>query len=180
MENKRGFTTLTLIGVIFISLVMMIILGVVIQGFSVADSVFSQIDFNITENISFNETYQETLGPGLTAVTTTVPQLISTGILLGMILCMMIVAYSTERKNSLWLMLDIAIIIVAEMGAVLVKDSFTSFINSSPEMLEIFSTTLSVGSKYILNLPIIVPVLGVLVMIVTQIIGKKKEEAIPF
>lgn len=180
MENKRGFTTLTLLGVIFISFVVMVILGVMIYGASIVDNSFSLIEIDFGNNITFSEVYAETLQPGLTAAKTTMPTTMSTGILLGMILCMMIVAYNTKRIGRLWLVLDIAIIIIAEMAAVLVISSFTTFINSSPELLQIFSTTLSTGSKYILNLHIIVPTIGVIVMIVTHIIGKTKEEQATF
>ena len=176
MENKRGFTTLTLLGVIFISLVIMVILGILIYGAGIADNSFSLIEIDFGNNITFSDVYSETLQPGLTSAKTTMPTTMSTGILLGMILCMMIVAYNTKRIGKLWLVLDIAIIIIAEMGAVLVISSFTTFINSSPEMLQIFSTTLSTGSKYILNLHLIVPTIGVIIMIVTHIIGKSKEE----
>lgn len=176
MENKRGFITLTLIGVIFISLVLMVILGVTIYGFTIADNAFSQIEIDFGNNITFNDTYSETLQPGITSIKTTVPQTISIGILLGMILCMMIVAFSAKRVGRLWIMLDIVVIIIAELGAVAIISSFTSFINSNPVYLQIFSTTLSVGSKFILNLHIIVPTVGVLVMLATYVTNIREKE----
>ncbi len=176
MECKRGYTTITLIGVIFIAIVLMLILGVLIYSFDTVDNAFSQIEFNITENISFSETYSETLGQGVASMKTTVPATMGSGILLGMILCMIFVGFATKKINRLWIMLDVFIIIVAEIGVALVQNSFTVFINSSDEMISIFSTTLSLGSKFIFNLHIIIPTLGVAVMIVTHIITKKDEE----
>lgn len=176
MENKRGFTTLTLIGMIFISFIVMLVLGVWIYGIGIVDDSFSQIDIDFGNNMTFSQVYSETLQPGLTSAKTTMPTTMATGILLGMILSMLIVAYNTRGIGRLWLVLDIAIIIIAELAAVLVISSFTNFINSTPEMLQIFSTTLSTGSKYILNLNIIIPTVGVIIMIVTHIVGKSKEE----
>lgn len=177
-SNKKGFTTLMLMVFIFVGFVLLIVLGVVVYGFDMVESTFSLLDFSLG-NVSFNETYNATLRPGITAMRTTVPVLISTVVLLGMVLVMMIVGYSMRKIDKLWILLDIALVIVAEILAVSISSSFTTFINSSPEMLAIFSNTLSAGSRYILNLPIIIPIVGALVMLTTYLSTTKKEEKEP-
>jgi len=176
--NKKGVTTVMLIVFVFVGLILLVVLGIGVYGFNLVDDTFSQIDFNIS-NTSFQETYNQTLQPGIEAMTTTVPVLISTGVLLGFILVMMIAGYSVKRINKLWILLDVFIIIVAEVIAVIISSSFRTFMNSSPELLSIFSNTLSAGSRYVLNLPIIVPILGGLVMLMTYLTVKEKEDVQP-
>lgn len=174
--NKKGMTTLGLLLIIFVALAIIIIMVVLSYAMGIVDNVFSQIDFTIGNN-SFNETYQETLQPGLLIMETTFPAIISTGVLLGMVIGLVIVGYSVKKMNRLWILVDIFIIIVAEILAVIIRDSFVSFISSNPAFLSIAQTTLSGGAKYIVNLPIIIPTIGVLVMLATYFLTKEKEES---
>jgi hypothetical protein len=174
-KNKKGFSTLMLFVFVIVGIVLLVLLGVVVYSFNLVDDSFSMINFTIG-NSSFQDVYNQTLQIGVTSLNTTMPALISTAVLLGMVLVMMLVGYNMAKISRLWMLLDIALIIGAEILAVAISDSFTTFINSSPEMLAIFSTTLSPSARYIINLPIIVPVVGALIMLTTYLTTTKKEE----
>lgn len=176
IKNKRGQgLTLGLIAIIVFALILMIILGIGSFSFGLVDEQFSQLNFTIG-NISFAEEYQNTLQPGIVSLETTVPQIISVAVLFGMVILMLIVGYNAKKIDQLWILFDIFIIIGAEIIAVAIRASFVSFMNNIPGLLTVYSTTLSGGAKFILNLPTIVPTLGVLVMIATYFTNEKKEE----
>lgn len=174
-NNKKGFTTITLIFMIFAGFALIFILGIQIYAFDLVDDSLSDIDIQLG-NISFNETYEQMLQPGIIAMKTTMPRTIGIGTLLGMVIVMVIIGYKSKKIDSLWITLDILIIIIAEIISVVVRDSFTTFINSSPEFLAIFSNEIPLASKFILNLPIIVPTVGVLIIVATYFITKEPEQ----
>lgn len=181
MKNKRGQITFMLIFFVIAALVTIGVLGISSWTFGMVDEQLRSFDFELG-NVSWNETYNETLGLGLEAASTSSPQLISIGLLFGMIICMMFVGYHAGTKNKLWILLDIGILIVVEILAAISVSSFYSLMNINPELLDVYSNTLSAGSKFVINLPVIAPVVGVLLMIMTNIVNKikLKEEVVRF
>lgn len=181
MKNRRGQITLMLFFFVIAALIAMVIFGLVSWTFGIVDTQLESMDFELG-NISWNETYNIGTGQAIKAASTTMPQVMSVLLLFGMILAMMFVGYYSEAKGKLWILLDIAILIVVEMLASLVVSSFYGIINLTPELLDVYSNTLTAGSKFIINLPIIAPIVGVLIMIMTNIVNKvkKKEEPVRF
>lgn len=181
MKNKKGQITLLLIFFIIAALVTMVSLGVGSWGLGIVDEQLRSIDFEVG-NVSWNETYNQSLGRGLQTATNDSAKIMSLGILIGMIIVMMLIGYYSPERGHLWIILDIGVIIVAEIIAGVVVSSFQSLMNIHPSLFDIFSNNLSEGSKFILSLPIIVPVVGVLMMIMTNIVNKikKKEELVRF
>lgn len=173
--NKKGFITSGIILLLFLGITLMMILGVSVLVFDEVDAGFSAINFQLG-NISFNETYETSLGVGIDAMRTTFPKIVSLGTLLGMILVLMIIGYLSPKIGRLWILLDFFVIILAEIVAVVVSSSFENFINSSPEFLAIYSTTLSGGSQFILLLPFTVPIIGGLVMLATYILIRNFDQ----
>ncbi len=169
--NKRGYTTLSLIIIIILAMVLVMVIGVGVYVFDIVDQSFNQIDFTIG-NVSFNETYQTSLGLGINTMQTTFPQIVSLGTLLGMVVVMVIIGFLSPKIGRLWIVFDFLVLIGAEMIAVVVSSSFESFINSSPEFLVIYSTTLSAPSTFILTLPVTLPAIGALIMISTYILNR--------
>lgn len=176
MEDKRGMNTLGLIFIIFSALFVLIILGIMSYSFGLVDNTFSSLNLNVG-NTSWNQTYQEQMHPGIESLRTTGPQIMSVGIFFGMIFCLILVGIKSPSKSNLWIMLDLGILIIAELVAVIISNTFReSILNISPELLTVFSTTLSAGSKFILNLPTIIPTAGVLVIIGTYLFKKEDVE----
>ncbi len=175
VANKKGFTTLTLIVLIFTSLSVMGILGVVVWTAGLADESFSSLDVQIGDQ-SFQEVYNETLKPGLETAKTTLPKIISMGVLLGMVILMMLVGYFSSEIGRMWILVDIAFLIIAEAVASSVSSGFVDLINSDPTLLEIYSDTLTEGASFVINLPTIIPVMGMLIMLATYIKVRRKKK----
>ena len=176
MENKKGVTTIALIVVIFIAISLLVVLAIFSYALGLVDHTFLQIDLNVG-NTSFNETYQELMQPGLQTLEITVPQNISIGVLLGLVFVLLIVGAKSPKKSNIWIILDIVVIIIAEVVAVAIKISFRDqILNLTPELYNVFTTTLQSGSKWILNLPTLIPTIGVLIIIATYILKKEVNE----
>ncbi len=175
VANKKGVTMVTLIVLIFTCLIVMGILGVTTWTASLADESLSSIGDFAIGNQSFQEVYNQTLKPGLETASTTMPQIISMGVMLGMVILMMLVGYFSAEIGRMWILVDIAFLIIAEAIASAVSAGFVSYINSTPELLAISSGTLSEGASFVINLPIIIPPIGMLIMLATYIKVKKKR-----
>lgn len=173
-KNKNGYITLGLIIVLIMALILVMVVGVSVFVFEQVDAGFSDINFQLG-NISFNDTYDTSLGVGLNAMKTTFPKILSLGTLLGMIIVLIMIGYFSPKIGRLWIVLDFLVIIVAEILAVVVSSSFESFINTSPDFIRIYSTTLSAPSTFILTLPVTLPMIGGLVMLATYILNRNFE-----
>ena len=176
INNKKGVTTLALIFVIIFSL---ILVGLFIIGsytFGLVDDSLTQIEVSIG-NDSFQTVYQDTLQLGIKAMETTVPQIASIAILLGMIIVMLIIGYSTKKMGRLWMLVDIGVLIIAEILAVIVTSNFSEYVSSNPAFITIVRDTIPLAAKFILNLPILVPTIGIIIMITTHLMTKEKEES---
>ncbi|KKN21508.1 hypothetical protein LCGC14_0924730 [marine sediment metagenome] len=178
-NDKRGLTTFGLILVVIVALILMIFIVMLSFAMGTADQVLSQLNGTIG-NTSIAETYQDTLKGGIVAMETTVPQIVSTGVLLGMILAMLIVGFNVKKIHQIWMAVDIVIIIIAEALASLVTTNFIVYISSNEAFTAIARDTLPQAAKFILNLPILVPTIGVVVMLITYFTTKEKEEETGF
>lgn len=178
-QDKKGLTTLGLFLVVIVALVLMIFIVMLSFAMGTADTVLSQLNGSIG-NTSIQETYQNTLQGGIVAMETTVPQIVSTGVLLGMIIGMLIVGFNVKKLHQIWMAVDIMIIVAAEALASLVTTNFIVYIQSNEAFTAIARDTLPQATKFILNLPILVPTIGVVVMIVTYFTTKEKEEETGF
>lgn len=174
MENKKGYTTVMIIFATIIALAVIVGLATVSFGAGLIDETMTEINFDLG-NQSFGEEYNQTLKPALNSIEITGPKMMSIGIILGMVLVCLAIAYVTPNRHKLWILLDVGVLIIAEIFAVAIRDMFRdNIMNMSPEFYNIFITTLSSGSKWILQMPIITPVIGVLMILVTYLIKKVK------
>lgn len=181
MKNKRGQLTLMIIFFVVAALTIMLFLGFSTWTVEIVDAQLRDIDFELG-NTTWIETYDQGTGVYLEAASTTAPQLASIGILFGMIISMMFVGYYSGSRNKLWIILDIGIIIVCEAFASMAVEMFYEIINITPELLDIYTITLSAGSKFIINLPVVVAIVGFMIMVMTNIVNKmrRKEEVVRF
>lgn len=176
LRNRRGMVTFMLIFFVFFSVFVVIIAGTAFYGLETFDSVAGNITGITAGNISFETTYQESLGAGLRTVLSTLST-ISIALIIGMIIVMMIVGFKLSNQNKLWIILDILIIVVAFIAAVYISQIFSSFINSDPIFLDIYSTDLQKSSTFILNLPFVIAIAGGLIMIITYIPLKRRSRS---
>ncbi len=174
VANKRGVTTITLVVLIFTCLALMGILGTGIWMATLVDESISSLDIQVG-NQSFQGIYNETLKLGIDPLITTMPQIISMGVMLGLVILMMLIGYFSKGIGRMWILLDIVFLIVAEAIAASVSSGFVSFMNSDPALLTIYSTTLSTPATFLINLPTIIPIIGILIMLATYIKVKKEK-----
>ena len=180
MENKKGQlsppTTPMLIVIIFFSAILLTVLAITSWGFQMVDNQISQLDFQIG-NQSFNETYQTLVHPGMETLSISGPRAISIGTLIGMVLVILFIGMKSGKRSNLWIILDVCIIIIAEIIAVTIKFYFQNYIMTlTPELFNIFITTFSDSSKWILNLPTIIPTVGALLILATYILRRENKE----
>jgi hypothetical protein len=176
MENKKGFTTIAVIGVIAIAIIALVLFAAMSFGAGKFNEVFSSINLTLG-NQTFNETYHDGMKGAFTSLEVTGPKLMSIGLILGMVLICLSIAYFSYTRSKLWILLDIPILIIAEMFAVGIRDMFRdNILNLTPELYQVFITTLSQGSKWVLNMPTIIPIIGVVMILITYLFNKNKTE----
>lgn len=175
IKNKKGASTFGIILLILVGFFLLIFMIVLSYSMGIVDDSFSKLTGQIG-NTSINGTYIQLMQPGVLSVKTTVPQVISTGVLLGMVLLMVIVGYNKKKVKQIWAILDLVILILCEALAVLIASSFQSFLDSNEAFTAIARDILPGGAKFILNMPILVPIIGAVIMLATYMITKEKEE----
>ena len=173
IKSKKGLTGL--LQVFFVFLIFFFIMYIGVQAYAVIqiDNLLSSVDFKIGD-VSFNETYNNTMALALDSI---VDNSDNAGMILifGMIVVMLIIGFSFST-NRLWMVFDWFVIVVAFIIAVFLSRAFDTFIHTTPEILSIFSTELENSSRFMLNLPFVVIIVGLLVMILTYAILRKKEQ----
>ncbi len=171
-KNKKGLTGLMAIFFVFLIFFIILFLGVQAFGVIKVRDLLSSVDFQIG-NVSFNDTYNITMAPALDSI---IDNSDNAGMILifGMIVVMLLIGFSFSTSR-LWLIFDWFVIVVAFIIAVILSRAFNTFINTTPEILEIFSTDLQVSSTFMLNLPFVVIIVGFLVMILTYGVLRKKQ-----
>lgn len=175
MDSRKGFApTIMLIFFIFFTFMALVLLGALYYGFSQADTLLNGIDFTVG-NVSFHTSYVATLEKGLSQ-TLNMFVLISIGLCVGQLLTMIGMGYMLSGKNKLIAIADIGIIIVAFIVAVIVSGIFNNYIHSSADLLSIYSNQLSLASRFVLNLPLIVTIVGGLIMLATYATVPRKTE----
>lgn len=175
IKNKKGASTFGIIMLIMTGFFLLVFLIILSYGMGTVDDSFSKLSGSIG-NVSINGTYEQLMQPGVVAVQTTVPQVISTGVLLGMVILMVIVGYNKKKVKKVWAVVDLVILILCEALAVVIKLSFESFLASNEAFTAIARDVLPGGAKFILNMPILVPIIGGVIMLATYMVTPDKQE----
>lgn len=174
MGNRRGqMQALMLIAFIFIAFFFVIFIGIGVYTINIVQNQLSSIDMTVG-NMTYNQTYSQGLYPALNTLKNSMD---TEGIVLlfGMIVCQMIVAYGLRNRKTMWVIMDIIIIIVSFIIAVIISNTFNLVINSNSDLFQVYSQQIPTPSAFILNLYIYIPVVGILISIITYGIFKKKE-----
>ena len=170
--NKAGkLNTLMIFVLIFLGFIGAIMMGIFVYGGNLVEQTFGSIDI-IIGNQNFTEVYDETLGQGINAFLNGADEY-GLGLLLGMIILMAIVSYSFQEKRKTWIVLEFVILIVAFIFAVMLQGAYNTIINSSSTLLDIYSVDLIKTSKFILNLPIIIPIVWSFMVILVYGVFKR-------
>ena len=174
VKGKAGkLNSLMLIVLIFLGVMAIIIIGIFVYGANIIDQTFSGIDITIGDQ-NFTEVYDETLGLGINAFLNSADNY-GIGLLLGMVLLMVVVSFIFSERNKAWIVAEFGILIIGFIVAVIIQGAYETIINSSIELLDIYSVDLINSSKFILNLHIIIPVVWAFIVILTYGLFREKN-----
>lgn len=179
MASKKGISaTLLLFFYIFFAFIVAVAAGVIyFMLTTVNTSITGMPDIRIG-NYSFQTVYTATLGAGITAFINTL-QIQSLGLLIGMILVMFIFAYAFKPATKLLFIFDIMVMIVCEIVAIYIAQAFQTYVNANTDLLDIYSINIETTSNFVLNLPIIIPVIGSIMIALSYATIKKVEPLAP-
>lgn len=164
MKNKRGTATRELIIFVVIAMIMIVVVGLyaylfnAVTGYLGADLNAGQVNMaNVTAS---------TMGQINTAILDKL-DLLGMMILFGMTLGMFINAYFTRNDYpKLFIVLDIIILIVAFIVSVYISNMYETIITTEP-FTSFFVTYLNKPSTFLLNLPIISVVVGIILIVLS-------------
>ena len=174
VRGKAGkLNALMLIVLIFLGFFGILMMGIFVYGANLIDQTFSSIDLTIGDQ-NFTEVYDETLGKGINVFLDGADNY-GLALLLGMVLLMAITSYTFSEKQKVWIVAEFVILIIAFIFAGMIQGAYNTVINSSTTLLDIYSVDLIKSSKFILNLPIIIPVVWSFIVIITYGIFRRER-----
>lgn len=169
----------SIIEMVVIGFGIIILIGVLGYGFNLfyTSLVEDEIIFSNT-GFNFTDAAYDTVGQ-INQATLNNLNLIGIMILFGMIIGMLINAYFNRTKRpKFFIIADIVIIIVAYVISVYISNTY-ELILATDSIGSFITTYLEDASQFLLNLPIIVVVTGILTMILTYSgIPRSREEEI--
>lgn len=154
--------------ILFSVILLLVAIGSIVWSyiFSTVDAQLSSFDIPIG-NTSWNESYAQYLQPTIVNAATVMPRAYSLSLSVGMIILMLLVAYWSGDKHRLWIILDILILIGAFIFAVQIREAYLEVLASYQPFYDIGTTIVYEASRFIMNLPITVTVIGVVMMLLT-------------
>ncbi len=174
VKGKKGkLNSLMLLVLIFLGFVGVIMMGIFVYGANLIDQTFSSMDIEVGD-VNFTEAYDDTLGVGINVFLNSADNY-GLALLLGMIILMVITAYTFQEKQKAWMVAELVILIVAFIFSVMIQRTYDTVINSSTTLLNIYSIDLIRSSKFILNLHIIIPVVWAFIVILVYGIFRKEK-----
>lgn len=174
--NKKGVVTSSIFSFMVIILIATIFLGVYGLVFYYMNNSLSQ-NVNVG-NVNLNTIRGQTFGQLNDGFLNNL-DILGLAVVFGMAIGMLTNAYVFRGKYpKLFIILDIIIMFCGYLVAVYISNTYETLINASSS-LTIFSERLSMTSTFILRLPIIVPIIGVIIMILSYSGIPKQEDEIP-
>lgn len=162
--DKKGIATEGLFDFIVTGFLMIIVMGILMYVFNIFTTNLS-IDIMIG-SVNLSNATGQTLGQ-LNSAALSRLDTIGMFILMGMVLGMFINAYFTRHNYpKLFIIVDILLIWFAYILASYVSNSYETIIGLDP-FSSTFTTVLSKASTFLLRLPIITTIVGVIIMIIT-------------
>ena len=93
-----------------------------------------------------------------------------------MVILMVVSAFMFKEKQKAWIVAEFVLLIVSFIFAVTIQGAYETVINSSTELLDIYSVDLINSSRFILNLHIIVPVVWAFIVILMYGVFKRESQ----
>ena len=175
IKNKSGkLNALMLFVLVGLGFMAIIIMGIFVYGANLVDQTFSSFGDITLGGVNFTESYDNTLGLGINAFLNSADNY-GLGLLLGMIALMVISSFIFHERQKVWIVAEFVILIVAFIFAVTIQGAYETVINSSTELLDVYSVDLINSSRFILNLHIIIPITWAFIVIISYGVFRKKE-----
>lgn len=178
MINKKGIATANLFWFIIIAFIAVIILGTFLFCYNVITNSFLDSGLDAVGQVNLTEATENTIGKINTSMLDHA-DVIAIFFLFGMVIAMFLVAYLTRDENpAIFFVLDILIIIFAYVLAVYITNSYETILKVLP-FSSVFTTNLNYATSFLLLLPRITVIVGVIIMIISySAIPKTKEEEV--
>lgn len=164
-QTKKGNVIIMLFAGLFIFLFIAIFLGVSVYTFNTLTSAVGQ---NVNAgSVNLQNATNLTLGQMNTALQTHA-DVIGIILLAGLVITMLINSFVTGSKNpKLFMVIDILILILFFIPAVYVSRIYNTFITEATTLSSTFTGIIPKTSTFLLNLPIILGITGVIMIIIS-------------
>ncbi len=174
MMNKKGEGMVLAFMIIFISLLFAIFLGLTVYGFNLVNDALSY-DIDVGQ-VNLQDVTEATFGQINTGLINNADT-IGIIFLFGMCLLMMLNGYFTGGKYpKLFFIIDFFLLALFFIPSIYVSQVYELFINSTDIFSETFIDIIPKVSKFMLNLPVIIAVVGIITIIVSYAgIGRKTQ-----
>jgi len=176
--DKKGIATANIFLFIIVAFIAIIVIGVFLYSYNAITSSLLDSGVEMVGQVNLTNATQNTMGKINTAMLNQA-NVISIIFLFAMVFAMFIVAYITRDKSpAIFFVMDILIIIFAYILAVYMSNAYEIVIESIP-FQSIFTSNLNLASTFLLRLPEITIIVGVIIMIISySAIPKTKEEEV--
>lgn len=177
MKSKKGSSVVWGFAIMFVALIVAIFLGVFVFIFGQINTVLSQ-DVDIGQ-VNLGNVTAITFGQINTGLINNADT-IGIIILFGMCLLMILNGYFFGSHSlKLFFIVDMFLLILFFIPSIYISQIYELFINSSTVIQSTFIDTIPKVSKFMLNLPIIIAIVGIITMIVSYIGIKKQDNEEP-
>ncbi len=175
-SNRAQIQTGQLFLFIIVGFAFLILIGVFLYSFNIITTSLAGVES--AGQVNFSNATANTLGQLNTGLLNN-GGLIALFLLFGQVIAMIFVAYLTRESNpSVFFIFEILILIFAYILATYISNTYELVIASVP-FESIFTNNLNFATTFMLRLPLIVVVVGVIMMIVAYAgIPKTKEEEV--
>lgn len=176
--DKKGIATENIFLFIIVAFIAILIIGVFLYSYNAITNAFLDSGVEMAGQVNLTNATEATIGKINTAMLNQA-NVISIIFLFAMVFAMFLVAYVTRDKSpAIFFVLDILIISFAYILAVYISNAYETVLGSIP-FQSIFITNLNLATTFLLRLPEITIITGVIIMIISySAIPKTKEEEV--
>ncbi len=175
---KKGQATANLFLFIILAFVVVLLLGTFLYCYSAITNSLLDSGVDAVGLVNLTEATENTMGKINTGMLNNA-NIVAIFFLFAMVIAMFLIAYLTRDENpAIFFVIDIVVIIFAYVLAVYITNSYETVLKSLP-FSSIFTTNLNYATSFLLLLPKITLIVGVITMIISySAIPKTKEEEV--
>lgn len=176
--NKKGTATANIFLFIILAFIAIILIGTFLYTYNIITESLLTSDVKMVGQVNLSNATGSTLGQINTAMLSKA-NVVSIFFLFGMVFALIFVAYITRDENpAIFFVIDVLVIIFAYILAVYISNSYETVLSSLP-FSSIFTTNLNYATSFLLLLPKITLIMGIIIMFVSYAaIPKTKEEEV--